>query len=102
MSNQPFLTPGAGRVRASVERRSATVVVWLAHQPRLVPISVACVLFLVAIVTGGVLGGIVLLVIAAIMGWISYLSWPSVPGPLRLVRAIVLAGVVVLAVSWLA
>ena len=102
MTNPPFLTPDAGRVRAAVERRSATVVVWLAHVPRLVPISAMGALFILAILAGGVVGGLLLLVIAAIMAWISYLSWPSVPPVLRVVRAVVLAGVVAFAISWLA
>ena len=102
MTNAPFLTPGASPLRASVERRSATIVVWLATLPRLVPISAAAALFLIAILAGGVVGGLVLLVIAAIMGWISFLSWPSVPPVLRVVRMLILIGVIAVAVAWIA
>jgi hypothetical protein len=99
MTHPPFLTPGASPLRARVEQRSATVVVWLATLPRLVPITAAAALFLIAILAGGVIGGLVLLVIATIMAWISYLSWPSVPPVLRAVRLVVLLGVVAFAVS---
>jgi hypothetical protein len=102
MTNTPFLTPGATPLRASVERRSATVVVWLASLPRLIPITAAATLFVIAILAGGVLGGLVLLVISAIMGWISYLSWPSVPPVLRIVRLLILLGVVAVAIAWMA
>jgi hypothetical protein len=102
MTNTPFLTPGAGPLREAVERRSATVVVWLAALPRLVPITAAAALFLLAILAGGVIGGLILLLIAAIMAWISYLSWPSVPPLLRGIRLLILAGVVAVAVAWMA
>ncbi|BEP15198.1 hypothetical protein acdb102_35090 [Acidothermaceae bacterium B102] len=98
----PFLTPGAGRLRTTVERRSAPVVVWLAYLPRLLPIAVFAALFLLAAFVGGVFSGLILLLIAAVMGLISYLSWPSVPPVLRAVRLVVLIGVIAFALSRLA
>jgi hypothetical protein len=99
VSSSPFLTPGAGPVRAAVERRMATVVVWLAHLPRLVPMVVLIAVFLTGAFAGGVLGGVLLLLVAALMGLISYLTWPSVPPVFRTFRLLILAGVVAFAVS---
>ena len=93
------MTPGAGRVRASVERRSATVVVWLAHKPRLLAPLVIAVLFIGGAASHGVVAMVLLLVVAAIMGLVSYLSWPSVPPRLRGIRLVVLLGVVAFAVA---
>jgi uncharacterized membrane protein len=98
VSQPPFMTPGAGPLRGSLERRSATVVVWLAHQPRLLPPVVIGVVFIAGLVLPGVAGAAVLLVVAAVMGLISYLSWPSVPSGLRSMRLLILALVVAFAV----
>jgi hypothetical protein len=99
VSSSPFMTPDAGPVRASVERRSAFAIVWLAHLPRIVPPLVVVVIFLLGAVLPGIAGAVLVLLVAAVMGLLSYLSWPSVPPPLRAVRLLVLAGVVAFAVS---
>jgi hypothetical protein len=94
VSPSPFMTPNAGPVRARIERRSALIVVWLAHVPRLVPPLVVFVVFFTGLVLPGVAGGVLLLVTAVVMGLLSYLAWPSVPAQLRVFRLIILLAVV--------
>jgi hypothetical protein len=90
VSPSPFMTPDAGPVRARIERRSALVVIWLAHVPRLVPPLVVVVVFFAGLVLPGVTGAVLLLVTVAMMGMLSYLAWPSVPAQLRVFRLVVL------------
>jgi hypothetical protein len=82
---------GGTPFRQSVERRSAVFLVFLAKLPRAVP-----GLLVAALVAGGllappVLGGVLLLLVAALLIWLVYLSWPSVPPPARLLRLVVIA-----------
>ncbi|MDX6229146.1 MAG: hypothetical protein QOI76_2536 [Frankiales bacterium] len=98
MSLSPFMTPDAGPVRTRIERRSALVIVWLAHLPRIIPPLVMVLVFGGGLLLPGVVGAVLLLVTAAVLGLLSYLAWPSVPAPLRLVRLVILAGVVAFAV----
>jgi hypothetical protein len=93
VSPSPFMTPDAGPVRARIERRSARVVVWLAHVPRLVPPLVVFVIFFAGLVLPGVAGAALLLVTVVVMGLLSYLAWPSVPPPLRVFRLVILLAV---------
>jgi hypothetical protein len=84
-------------VRGEVERRSAVLLVFLHRLPRWVPPVVAGVLLLAGLFASGVLGGAILLVLAAALGWLAYLSWPRVEPPLRLLRAAALAVLVAVA-----
>ncbi len=97
MSLSPFMTPDAGPVRAGIERRSALVIVWLAHLPRYLPPLVMFLVFGGGLVLPGLPGAILLLLTAAVMGLLSYLAWPSVPLLLRLARLAILAAVIVFA-----
>ena len=93
MSQSPFMTPDAGPVRAAVERRSALVVVWLAHVPRALPPLVVVIVFLCGLVLPGIVGAVLLLVTVAVMALLSYLAWPSVPAQLRVFRLVILLAV---------
>ena len=85
-------------MRDQVERRSAVFVVFLRSLPKPVPGLV--VLALVALGLRGpvALGVAALLLVALLLGWLLYLSWPRLPGAGRAIRlvviAIVLAGTV--------
>jgi hypothetical protein len=98
VSLSPFMTPGAGPVRTRIERRAAVVIVWLAHLPRLLPPLVVVLVFGGGLVLPGVVGAVLLLLTATVLGLLSYLAWPSVPARLRLARLVILAGVVAFAV----
>ena len=105
--------PGSGRAgsgragsrppgsRSQLERRSLPLLLALQRFPRwLIVILMALCLFLGLIQTGGLawLGGILMLVVAAFLGWLLILSWPVVTPSSRVVRSIVVAAVVGLAI----
>ena len=84
-------------LRGAVERRSAPVLTWLAQRPK-----VLLPLVSIALLAGGFLGPPVvavplLLVLLALVAWLTYLSWPAVQGGARVVRVATL-GLLLLAV----
>lgn len=96
---RPFLTPGGSPFRHAVERRSATVAVFLSHLPRALP-----GLLVVSLVAAGLLApppanGVVLLVVALLLAWLVYLSWPAIPAQAKAIRVVVIALVVGYALS---
>jgi hypothetical protein len=94
VEQRPFLTPGASPFRAAVERRSATVIVFLRHLPRALPGLLVLGMIALGLFAPPVVSGIVLLFVAALLGWLVYLSWPALPPPGRAVRLVVFAIVV--------
>jgi hypothetical protein len=69
-----------------VERWSATPLVYLHQLPRWVlPLALAALLIAGMLGTGW-LGATALLLLAALLGWLAYLSWPSTPLSGRLLR----------------
>lgn len=96
------LPPTAPGLRGAVERRSAPVLVWLSCRPKvLLPLAS------LALLIGGLAAPLpvalpLLLVLLAIVGALSYLSWPVVHGTERYLRLttvglVVAAGVLRLA-----
>ncbi len=87
--------------RSKLERRSLPLLLALQRFPRwLIVILMALCLFLGLIQTGGLawLGGILMLVVAAFLGWLLVLSWPVITPSSRVIRSIVVAAVVGLAI----
>jgi hypothetical protein len=75
-----------GGLRRTVERWSAAPLVFLHQLPRWVlPLALVGLLIAGMIGTGWV-GASALLVLAALLGWLAYLSWPSTPLSGRLLR----------------
>ena len=99
---KPFLTPDATPFRRTVERRSAIVLVFLAKLPRAVPGLLALGLVAAGLLAPPVAGGVLLLVVAALLGWLVYLSWPAVPAQGRAIRVVVIALVIGYALSRIA
>jgi hypothetical protein len=97
--SSPFLTPGAGPVRAKVERKAAVVVLWLSHLPRFAPAGVVAVVFLLGLLLPGVVGAVLLLACLGLLGLLSYLAWPSTPATGRPVRLLVMVAIAVFAAS---
>ena len=98
---KPFLTPGGSPFRHAVERRSATVAVFLHGLPRALP-----GLVVIALVAGGLLApapwnGLVMLVVAALLVWLVFLSWPAIRPPAKVIRVVVIALVIGYALSQL-
>ena len=85
-------------LRRTVERRSAPVLLWLSSRPRFVLPLLVAVLLIGGLAAPPAYGVPLLLVLSALLGWLSYLSWPALDGRARTVRAAMLAliGVAVL------
>lgn len=90
-------TPGAGPLRAAVERRSAVAVVYLSRQRRVLVALAPLVLLVGLLVARGPVALLPGLLLLAVVGWLAYLSWPHLaPGP-RVVRLLGVAAVLALA-----
>ncbi|GAA4888358.1 DUF6703 family protein [Streptomonospora salina] len=83
-----FYTPGAGRVRREIERRSAVALVWLHNAPGLLlPATVGAVL-IAGLVVSGVIGAALLVLLAAFFGWLAFLAWPRLRSGERAMRVV--------------
>ncbi len=94
-----LFTPGAGRLRGEVERRSAVPLVWLHQRPGWLPPVVLGALFLAGLMAPGWLGAPCLLLVAAVFGWLAFLTWPSLQRQQRVPRVLMIVVVLVLAVA---
>lgn len=85
-------------LRGAVERRSVPVLAVLARQPRVLPALAVAALFagLLLLPPPGAAGCLV--VLAGLLAWLGYLSWPALQPGARLVRVAVLLGLAVLGV----
>lgn len=99
MADERFFTPGASGARQRVERRSGTLLVFLAQLPRWV-LPVAVVLLLLgALALPAALGALSAVVLLAFVCWLAYLSWPSLSPGAKLLRAGVAIFVVLIALD---
>lgn len=87
----PFLTPGASPLRRSVERRSATALIFLRSLPKALPPLLVVGLFAGGVLVPGTVGALCLLAILFLFGWLLFLSWPALPGQARMLRIAVIA-----------
>jgi hypothetical protein len=77
-------------IRAAVEKRSAPVLVLLTQQHRAI-VPVVSVLLLIGGLALPVPAGVACLaLLAAFIGWLTFLSWPAVVGQARAVRVLTL------------
>ncbi len=89
----PTTAPG---LRGEVERRSGPALLWLSSRPRLLlPLAS------LALLVGGLAAPLPLAVpmlalLLAVVGWLTYLSWPAIQGGARVVR-VATVGLVALA-----
>ena len=72
------VTPGASGTRQTVERISARPLFFLVHLPKWVPMVVALGLLITGFIVPGLIGAAALLLVAIFLGWLAYLSWPSI------------------------
>ena len=84
--SRPFLTPGASPLRRAVERRSAVALVFLSKLPRALPALAVLAILAGGIALPGWAGVVCLLLATAVLGWLLFLSWPSLPPPGRVLR----------------
>lgn len=85
----PLVPQPAPGLRGTVERASAPALVWLSARPKLVLPVLSVVLLVAGLTAPTVVGVPVLLLLAAVIGWLSYLSWPAVDTAPRVLRLVV-------------
>jgi hypothetical protein len=71
-------TPGASERRRAVERFSARPLVFLHQMPRWALLLVVLGLLVSGFAVPGLIGAVLLLLVAILLGWLAYLSWPSI------------------------
>jgi hypothetical protein len=81
-------------LRRNVERRSAAPLTWLATRPRWLPFLVVLVLLLGGLFAPAPIAAVLLVVLAVLLAWLTYLAWPKLDPTGRLTRLLVLALVV--------
>jgi hypothetical protein len=91
---QALYTPGASPARQAAERRSAPALVFLHQLPAWLPPVVLATLLICGLAVKGIIGGVALLLVAAVLGWLAVLSWPKLSVAGRGGRVLVLAAVV--------
>jgi hypothetical protein len=87
--------------RRSFVQRVGPLVVLLSGLPRVVPFLVVAGLLLVGLLAQGVLGAVLLLVLAGVLAALLTLAWPALQPGARVVRLAVLGLVVVRALAFL-
>ncbi|MET8338909.1 DUF6703 family protein [Streptosporangium canum] len=94
---EQFFTPGATGLRKEVERRSAAPLVFLFQLPRWIAPVVLVVLLLVGFAVPSFWGGLAVLPVIGFVGWLAYMSWPSLGARGRILRVALLTFLLLLA-----
>ena len=81
-----FYTPGASGTRQAVERSSARPLAYLQQMPRWLPPLAVLALLVTGLAVPGWIGAVALVLVAAFLGWLGYMSWPTIAVPGRLLR----------------
>ncbi len=93
-----WTTPSASPLRRAIERRSAVPLVFLHQTHRAALGLVIGAVLLLGLIVEGPVGFVALLLIALLVGWLSYLSAPRMNAGQRLLRvagvAVIVAGAV--------
>jgi hypothetical protein len=89
-AGERFFTPGATGLRAAVERRSAAPLVFLFQLPRWIVPVVLVIMLLAGLAVPDWRGALAVLPVAGFVGWLGYLSWPSLGVKGRLLRVALL------------
>ena len=77
-------------LRRTVEQRSAPVLLWLSSRPRLLLPGLVAVLLIGGLAAPPAVGRVLLGLLAVVLLWLSYLSWPVLDGRARALRAAML------------
>ena len=97
-AREPLVKQPAPGLRGKVERASAPALLWLSSRPRFFLPVLSAALLIAGLAAPLAVGVPLLLLLAALVGWLSYLSWPVVTGVQRALRlgtvGLVLAAVV--------
>ncbi len=92
---QPTPAPATG-FRAAVERRSAVLLVWLTHQPKLLVPGLVFLLLVGGALLPPAAGVPCLVLVLLLVLWLSLLSWPVLRPAQRVLRLLVAVLLVVL------
>jgi hypothetical protein len=90
-------TPGASPARRSVEHASAAPLVFLHQLPVWLPPLVTVALLVTGLAVRGPVGAAALFLLAGLLGWLAFASWPGLSSRGRLGRALAIACVLALA-----
>jgi hypothetical protein len=94
---QALYTPGASPARRSVEQASAKPLALLHQLPAWLPPLVAVALLITGLAVRGAVGAVALCLMAGLLAWLAFVSWPSLSGRGRLGRALAIACVLAVA-----
>ena len=97
-ADRPGAPPASG-TRQAVERASARPLVFLHQLPRWVLLLVVLGLLISGFAVPGWVGAIALLLVAILLGWLGYLSWPNINTSGRVLRVLAVACMLVI-VGW--
>lgn len=78
-------------LRRNVEKRSAVPLTWLATRPRWLPFLIVLVLLLGGLFAPAPIAAVLLVVLAVLLVWLTYLAWPKLDPTGRFTRLLVLA-----------
>ena len=99
---EPLVKQPAPGVRGEVERMSAPVLLYLSSRPKFVVPVLSAALLIGGLFAPPGVGLPLLLLLFALVGWLTYLSWPVVGSTARLLRVAVLGLVLAAAAGKLA
>ena len=81
-----------------MERFSARPLVFLHQLPRWILLLIVLGLLISGFAVPGLIGAVALLLVAILLGWLAYLSWPSINASGRVLRVTALACMVAIVV----
>jgi hypothetical protein len=87
--------PSSGR--QGLQRRSALPLAYLRHLPGWLVPTVLAALLVTGLAVKGWPGTVALCAVAAFLGWLAFLSWPTLAGRGRLGRVVTIAGLLAVA-----
>lgn len=90
---EAFATPGASPIRSKLERRSATLLVFLHRLPRWVPFVLMLGLLVAALLLKGVLAAVFLVLLCVVLAWLAFVSWPMLRAADRVFRVATIVAV---------
>jgi hypothetical protein len=93
-----LFTPDASPARASLEQRSATVLLWMHQLPAWLPPVLAVAFLVLGLAVSGWGGALALAGLAVVLAWLAMLSWPRLSAHGKVLRLAVVAAVLVVAV----
>jgi hypothetical protein len=91
-------TPGASGTRMAVERSSARPLIFLRQLPWWLPLIFVLALMITGFVVPGWIGAVALVLVAAFLAWLAFISWPRVNTRGRLLRVVAVASMLTAAV----